>query len=61
MGKSHDKVRIKARGQAKRHRINGAKTVNDIRTEEQRNVQTGVVHGKMLICVRSLSADGVEH
>ena len=61
VGELNDEFRIEARGQAQGHWIDGAKTVNDIRAEEQRDVQTALVHGKMLISVGALRADGVEH
>ena len=57
----NDELRIEARGQAQGYRIDGAKTVNDIRAEEQRDVQAAPVNGKMLISVGALRADGIEH
>ena len=61
MGEVNDKLRIETSGQAQGHRIDGAKAVNDICAEEQRNVQTAPVNGEMLISVRALGANGIEH
>ena len=35
--------------------------MNDIRAEEQRNVQAALFHGQMLVGIGALGADGVEH
>jgi hypothetical protein len=46
---------------AERHGKDGAEAVNDVGTEEQRNVQARIVDGGVLKVVGEVLPDGIQH